>query len=80
MEIGSYPVLRHEQSKERTKENCHYVQKTDECFELQKQETKLRNAKLNFASCGKTEAFINSKIGISTYVVFGMIRAVLIIC
>lgn len=44
MEIGSYPVLNKEQSKERTKEKCHYVQKTDECFELQKRETKLRSA------------------------------------
>jgi hypothetical protein len=32
--------------------------------------------KLNFASCGKTEAFINAETGISTNVVFGMIRVV----
>lgn len=64
MEIGSYPVLPHEQSNERTKENCNYVQKADECFELQKRD-EIPERKLNFASSGKTEAFINSKIGIS---------------
>jgi hypothetical protein len=34
--------------------------------------------KLNFASCGKVEVFINAKIGISTNVVSGMIRLILI--